>query len=110
MGVDSMSTRSAIPWLLGHNYGTADLAPLLLAPNTVVAWSRRNGTSYPVTPEVYGTLKCGNVRQDRLNSKYIIMWGWNPAEARGRHGHDERRDLGHPDRGAHPLPKLGGPP
>ena len=56
--------------------------PTEQAPNTVVAWSRRNGTSYPITPEVYGTLKCGNVRQDRLNSKYIIMWGWNPAEAR----------------------------
>jgi anaerobic dimethyl sulfoxide reductase subunit A len=34
------------------------------------------------TPTVYGTLKTGNQRQDWLNSKYILMWGWNPAEMR----------------------------
>jgi anaerobic dimethyl sulfoxide reductase subunit A len=34
------------------------------------------------TPTVYGTLATGNQRQDWLNSKYILMWGWNPAEMR----------------------------
>ena len=34
------------------------------------------------TPYVYGTLTTGNQRQDWLNSKYILMWGWNPAEMR----------------------------
>jgi anaerobic dimethyl sulfoxide reductase subunit A len=34
------------------------------------------------TPTVYGTLVTGNQRQDWLNSHYIIMWGWNPAEMR----------------------------
>ena len=34
------------------------------------------------TPTVYGTGVTGNQRQDWLNSKYILMWGWNPAEAR----------------------------
>jgi len=34
------------------------------------------------TPTVYGTNVTGNQRQDWLNSKYIIMWGWNPAEMR----------------------------
>ena len=34
------------------------------------------------TPYVYGTNMTGNQRQDWLNSKYIIMWGWNPAEMR----------------------------
>lgn len=34
------------------------------------------------TPYVYGTSQTGNQRQDWLNSKYIIMWGWNPAEMR----------------------------
>ncbi len=34
------------------------------------------------TPTVYGTLVIGNQRQDWLNAKYIIMWGWNPAEMR----------------------------
>ncbi len=34
------------------------------------------------TPTVYGTLQTGNQRQDWLNAKYILMWGWNPAEMR----------------------------
>ena len=34
------------------------------------------------TPYVYGTTTTGNQRQDWLNSKYILMWGWNPAEMR----------------------------
>jgi anaerobic dimethyl sulfoxide reductase subunit A len=34
------------------------------------------------TPTVYGTNITGNQRQDWLNSRYILMWGWNPAEMR----------------------------
>lgn len=34
------------------------------------------------TSTVYGTTVSGNQRQDWLNSKYIIMWGWNPCEMR----------------------------
>ena len=34
------------------------------------------------TASIYGTLESGNQRQDWLNSKYILMWGWNPAEMR----------------------------
>jgi anaerobic dimethyl sulfoxide reductase subunit A len=34
------------------------------------------------TPYVYGTSVTGNQRQDWVNSKFIIMWGWNPAEMR----------------------------
>jgi len=34
------------------------------------------------TPTVYGTLVTGNQRQDWLNTKYMLMWGWNPAEMR----------------------------
>jgi anaerobic dimethyl sulfoxide reductase subunit A len=34
------------------------------------------------TPSVYGTSQVGSQRQDWLNSKYILMWGWNPAEMR----------------------------
>jgi anaerobic dimethyl sulfoxide reductase subunit A len=34
------------------------------------------------TATVYGTDVCGSQRQDWLNSKYIIMWGWNPSEMR----------------------------
>ena len=34
------------------------------------------------TPTVYGTPITGNQRQDWLNTKYFLMWGWNPAEAR----------------------------
>ena len=36
----------------------------------------------PATTSVYGTDVTGNQRQDWLNSKYIIMWGWNPSEMR----------------------------
>ena len=35
-----------------------------------------------VTEIVYGTNETGNQRQDWLNSNYILMWGWNPAEMR----------------------------
>lgn len=34
------------------------------------------------TPYVFGTNITGNQRQDWVNSRYIIMWGWNPAEMR----------------------------
>lgn len=34
------------------------------------------------TPTVYGTNITGNQRQDWMNTKLIIMWGWNPAEMR----------------------------
>jgi len=36
----------------------------------------------PATETVYGTDVSGNQRQDWLNSKFIIMWGWNPSEMR----------------------------
>jgi len=32
------------------------------------------------TPTVYGTQITGNQRQDWVNTKYVLMWGWNPAE------------------------------
>ncbi len=34
------------------------------------------------TPYVYGTNVTGNQRQDWVNCKYILMWGWNPSEMR----------------------------
>lgn len=40
------------------------------------------GATNIVTPITIGTAKCGNERQDWLNSKLILMWGWNPAEGR----------------------------
>jgi anaerobic dimethyl sulfoxide reductase subunit A len=40
------------------------------------------GATNVATPSVYGTLITGNQRQDWLNAKYILMWGWNPAEMR----------------------------
>ncbi len=35
-----------------------------------------------VTSTVYGTEVTGNQRQDWVNSKYILMWSWNPCEMR----------------------------
>jgi anaerobic dimethyl sulfoxide reductase subunit A len=32
------------------------------------------------TPIVYGTQSTGGQRQDWVNTRYIIMWGWNPSE------------------------------
>ena len=40
------------------------------------------GATNIVTPATVGMLKCGNERQDWLNARLILMWGWNPAEAR----------------------------
>ncbi len=34
------------------------------------------------TTTVYGTNVTGNQRQDWVNAKYILMWGWNPSEMR----------------------------
>ncbi len=34
------------------------------------------------TPYVFGTSVTGNQRQDWINSKYILMWSWNPSEMR----------------------------
>ena len=34
------------------------------------------------TPYMFGTGITGNQRQDWVNSRYILMWGWNPAEMR----------------------------
>jgi len=34
------------------------------------------------TPYVFGTNISGNQRQDWVNAKYILMWGWNPSEMR----------------------------
>jgi anaerobic dimethyl sulfoxide reductase subunit A len=40
------------------------------------------GVIEQVTEYIYGTNETGNQRQDWLNSKYILMWSWNPAEMR----------------------------
>ncbi len=40
------------------------------------------GAINTATPYIYGTLETGNQRQDWLNAKVILMWGWNPAEMR----------------------------
>ena len=40
------------------------------------------GATNVATPTVYGTLETGSQRQDWPNAKYILMWGWNPAEMR----------------------------
>jgi anaerobic dimethyl sulfoxide reductase subunit A len=34
------------------------------------------------TPTVYGTNVTGNQRQDWVNARTILMWGWNPCEMR----------------------------
>lgn len=43
-----------------------------------------NNYSWPcaaaATTSVYGTTVTGNQRQDWLNARYILMWGWNPSE------------------------------
>ena len=40
------------------------------------------GATNIATPYMFGTLQTGSQRQDWLNSRYILMWGWNPAEMR----------------------------
>ncbi|MGE5359828.1 MAG: DMSO/selenate family reductase complex A subunit [Bacteroidales bacterium] len=45
-----------------------------------------NNYSWPCTAAAteitYGTTVTGNQRQDWINAKYILMWGWNPCEMR----------------------------
>ncbi len=41
---------------------------------------------YVGTTYVYGTMLTGNQRQDWMNTKYILMWGWNPGEMRDGSG------------------------
>ena len=38
------------------------------------------GATNAAAPTAFGTLLTGNQRQDWLNSKFILLWGWNPAE------------------------------
>jgi anaerobic dimethyl sulfoxide reductase subunit A len=40
------------------------------------------GATNLATPATVGTTRCGNERQDWINAGLILMWGWNPAEAR----------------------------
>jgi anaerobic dimethyl sulfoxide reductase subunit A len=49
-----------------------------LGTHNSYSWSAIN----VATPTVYGTLQTGAQRQDWLNARYILMWGWNPAEMR----------------------------
>jgi len=52
------------------------------------------------TPTVYGTQRTGNERQDWLNARTILLWGWNPAEMRDETNSDYLIRLAR-ERGAH---------
>lgn len=39
-----------------------------------------NACTHIATPYTYGTLETGNSREDWVNSKLILLLGWNPAE------------------------------
>ncbi len=41
-----------------------------------------SAATHAATPYVYGTVNTGSQRQDWLNSRYFLLWGWNPAEMR----------------------------
>ena len=47
------------------------------------------------TPTVYGTEKSGNQRLDWMNTRYVLMWGWNPAEMRDDTNSDYYLRLAH---------------
>ena len=51
------------------------------------------------TPTVFGTPVTGNQRQDWLNTRYILMWSWNPCEMRDGTNSEYFVRLAH-DRGA----------
>ncbi len=67
-----------------HTMGSANAERLLnlfggcLGYYSSYSW----GVIEQATEYIYGTNVTGNQRQDWLNSKYILMWSWNPAEMR----------------------------
>ncbi|MBI2869306.1 MAG: molybdopterin-dependent oxidoreductase [Chloroflexi bacterium] len=46
---------------------------------TVIAGDVSGGCSIFASMTSYGTMYTGNTRDDLVNSRLIIMWGWNPA-------------------------------
>lgn len=47
---------------------------------TTVRGNVSNESSIFASISTYGTMSTGNSRDDLLNSRFIVMWGWNPAE------------------------------
>ena len=69
----------------GGNQGMVHgIVPVALMLHQIGGYTRMWGApSYEgalfASMATYGTIMTGNAREDLLNSKLIIMWGWNPA-------------------------------
>ncbi|MFX1320152.1 MAG: molybdopterin-dependent oxidoreductase [Promethearchaeota archaeon] len=69
----------------GGNQGMVHgIVPVALMLHQIGGYTRMWGApSYEgalfASMATYGTMMTGNAREDLLNSKLIIMWGWNPA-------------------------------
>ncbi len=69
----------------GGNQGMIHgIVPIVLMLHQIGGYTRMWGApSYEgvifASMATYGTMMTGNAREDLLNSKLIIMWGWNPA-------------------------------
>jgi anaerobic dimethyl sulfoxide reductase subunit A len=67
---------------LGRIHGTSQMRRVLSlgAGGTTTTWGITSFHGGTYAQEItYGTQSTSNTRDDLLNSRLIIMWGWNPA-------------------------------
>jgi len=68
-----------ITWLHGGNLTSKVLLRGVGGYSTTWGWHSNGGAKYAALSS-YGTIRIDNTGDDFLNSRLIIMWGWNPTD------------------------------